>query len=245
MNVRIIAGLGIALLAGAGAFFLVLTMSPSESPVQIVQPSREETVRVLVSTRDILRGERLILDDTRWVAWPKKAVQPTFITDEMPEAREGLTTAVARSLIVTGEPLVEAKVVKAGNSGLMAAIIAPGMRAVTTRVSPETASGGFILPGDRVDVLTTGNRGGRTRVLFEDVRVLAVNTTYSESLEGAHIDGSNVTMQLTPDDAEVFLTARGQGSISLVLRSIFTPEGDVVASGKRSSDVTVIRYGRS
>jgi len=245
MNVRIIAGLGIALLAGAGAFFLVLTMSPSESPVQIVQPSKEKTVRVLVSTRDILRGERLILPDTRWVAWPKKAVQPTFITDEMPEAREGLTTAVARSLIVTGEPLVEAKVVKPGNSGLMAAIIAPGMRAVTTRVSPETASGGFILPGDRVDVLMTGNRGGRTRVLFEDVRVLAVNTTYSENLESAHIDSSNVTMQLTPDDAEVFLTARGQGSMSLVLRSIFTPEGDVVATGKRSSDVTVIRYGRS
>jgi pilus assembly protein CpaB len=245
MNVRVIAGLGIALVAGAGAFFLMMTMAPSDAPVRIIQPSKEETVRVLVSTRDITRGERLTLEDTRWISWPKKAVQPTFITDATPDKRDSLTKAVARSLIVTGEPLVDAKVVKAGNSGLMAAIIGPGMRAVTMRVSPETASGGFILPGDHVDILYTGGRGGRTRMLFEDVRVLAVNATYSENLETPNIAGTNVTIQMTPDDAEAFTSARAEGSLSLVLRSIFTPEGDVVAAGKRSSDVNIIRYGRS
>ncbi len=245
MNVRIIAGLGIALLAGAGAFFLMMTMTPEEAPVRIVEPAKEETVRVLISTRDITRGERLSAEDTRWVAWPKKSVQPTFITDEAPERREALAEAVARTLIVMGEPIVDAKVVKAGNSGLMAAIIAPGMRAVTMRVSPETASGGFILPGDRVDVFHTGQRGGRTRVLFEEVRVLAVNTVYSENVEASHIDGVNVTLEMAPSDAEAFTSARAAGSLSLVLRSIFTPEGDVNASERRSSDVNVIRYGRS
>lgn len=245
MNIRIIAGLGIALLAGAGAFFLVMTMSSDEPPVQIVEQVKEETVRVLVSTRDITRGERLMLEDTRWIAWPKKAVQPTFITDETPDRREALTDAVARSLIVTGEPVVDAKVVKAGNSGLMAAIISPGMRAVTMRVSPETASGGFILPGDRVDVFHTGSRGGRTRVLFEEVRVLAVNTVYSENIEASHIDGVNVTLEMAPSDAETFTTARAAGSLNLVLRSIFTPEGDLAALERRSSDVNIIRYGRS
>ncbi len=245
MNIRVVAGLGIALLAGAGVFFLMITMSPSEGPVQIVQPSKEETVRVLVATRNFSRGERLNLEDTRWQTWPKKAVQPTFITEEMPEQREALTTAVARSLIVMGEPLVNEKVVQTGSSGLMAAIIAPGMRAVTTRVSPETASGGFILPGDRIDILHTGARGGLTRVLFENVRVLAVNTTYSENLEGAHIESTNVTVQMSPDDAQAFISARSAGSVSFVLRSIFTPEDGVVTTEKRSSDVTVIRYGRS
>ncbi|MHA7871149.1 MAG: Flp pilus assembly protein CpaB [Hyphococcus sp.] len=245
MNVRVLAGLGIALIAGAGAFFLMMTMTPEQAPVQIVEPAREETVRVLVSTRDITRGERLTQDDTRWVAWPKKAVQPTFITDETPQRREELAEAVARSLIVTGEPVVDAKIVQAGDSGLMAAMLSPGMRAVTMRVSPETASGGFILPGDRVDVYHTGARGGRTRVLFEDVRVLAVNTVYSENIESSHIDGVNVTLEMAPSDAESFTTARASGALSVVLRSIFTPEGDVVAAEKRSSDVNVIRYGRS
>ncbi len=245
MNVRILAGLGIALLAGAGAFFLMMTMTPEESPVRIVEPAREETVRVLVSTRDIARGERLTVEDTNWIAWPKNAVQPTFITDQMPEKRESLTGAVARSLMVTGEPLVDAKVVRAGNSGLMAAILAPGMRAVTMRVSPETASGGFILPGDRVDIFHTSQGNHRTRVLYEEVRVLAVNTMYSENTEVPNIEGTNVTLEMTPADATTFVSAKASGSMSLVLRSIFTPEGDVTASKRRSTDVDIIRYGRS
>jgi pilus assembly protein CpaB len=248
MNVSRIAILGVALVAGAGAFFLMLGDNNDIAPVQIVEPVREETVRVLVSNKDILRGQRLSLEDTAWVAWPKKAVQPTFITDENSEAREDLESAVARSLIVTGEPIVNAKVVRAGSSGLMAAILEPGMRAVTLRVSPETSSGGFILPGDRVDILLSSGRDGRgegARTIFKDVRVLAVNTLYSENTETAHIDGANVTLELSPSDAESFTSARSAGSLTLVLRSIFKPETEVQASERRSSNVSVIRYGRS
>ncbi len=243
MNVSRIAILGIALVAGAAAFFLMMGKSPEGPAVQIIERTKEETVRVLVSTRDIQRGERLALEDTNWVAWPKKAIQPTFITDAHSEQREELTQAVARSLIVTGEPLVNAKVVKAGHSGLMAAIIAPGQRAVTMRVSPETASGGFVLPGDRVDIFNTD--GDRTQVLFEEVRVLAVNTIYSETTETPYIDGVNVTLELSPRDAEEFTSARANGSMSIVLRSIFKPDGDAVVNNRRSSNVNVIRYGRS
>lgn len=248
MNVSRIAILGVALVAGAAAFFLMLGNNKDIAPVQIVEPVREETVRVLVSNKDIQRGQRLTIEDTGWVAWPKKAVQPTFITDENAAAREELESAVARSLIVTGEPIVNAKIVRAGSSGLMAAILSPGMRAVTLRVSPETSSGGFILPGDRVDILYSGGRDNRNegaRTMFEDVRVLAVNTLYSENTETAHIDGANVTLELSPQDAEAFTSARGGGSLSLVLRSIFKPENEVQANERRSSNVSVIRYGRS
>ncbi|MCK5745624.1 MAG: Flp pilus assembly protein CpaB [Oricola sp.] len=246
MNVSRIAILGIALVAGAAAFFLMLGQNKDIAPVQIVEPVKEETVRVLVSVRDIQRGERLALEDTNWITWPKKAVQPTFITDENSQAREELQSAVARSLIVTGEPIVNAKVVRAGSSGLMAAILAPGMQAVTLRVSPETSSGGFILPGDKVDILLTGGRnGGGARKMFEDVRVLAVDTLYSENTESAHVGGSNVTLELAPSDAQTFTAAREMGSLSLVLRSIFKPETELQATEKRSSNVSVIRYGRS
>ncbi|WDI33194.1 Flp pilus assembly protein CpaB [Hyphococcus flavus] len=248
MNVSRIAILGVALVAGAAAFFLMLGNDTEIAPVQIVEPVREETVRVLVSSNNIQRGQRLTLEDTRWIAWPKKAVQPNFITEETTDAREELESAVARSLIVAGEPIVNAKIVKAGSSGLMAAILAPGMRAVTLRVSPETSSGGFILPGDRVDILFAAGRDGReggARTIFENVRVLAVNTTYSENTENSHIDGSNVTLELSPNDAEAFTSARGAGSLNLVLRSIFKPENDIQATERRSSNVSVIRYGRS
>jgi len=243
MNVSRIAILGIALVAGAAAFFLMLGNSSEGPTVQIVEPVKEETVRVLIATRNIQRGERLALEDTNWVAWPKKAIQPNFITDANSAQREELADAVARSLIVTGEPLVEAKVVRAGQSGLMAAILSPGMRAVTMRTSPETASGGFVLPGDRVDIFNTV--GDRTLVMFEEVRVLAVNTVYSENTETPNIDGSNMTLELSPRDAEAFTTARASGSMSVVLRSIFKPDGDAIANNRRSSNVNVIRYGRS
>lgn len=249
MNVSRIAILGVALVAGAAAFFLMLGNKPDIAPVQIVEPVREETVRVLVATREIQRGQRLALEDTNWITWPKKAVQPTFITDQNSSAREELESAVARSLIVAGEPIVNAKVVQAGSSGLMAAILSPGMRAVTLRVSPETSSGGFILPGDRVDILMSVGRGGRgeggARTIFENVRVLAVNTLYSENTETAHIEGANITLEMSPSDAEAFTSARGAGTLNLVLRSIFKPENELQATERRSSNVSVIRYGRS
>ncbi|MEO1135599.1 MAG: Flp pilus assembly protein CpaB [Pseudomonadota bacterium] len=246
MNVSRIAILGVALVAGVLAFFLMLGQNNDIAPVQIVEPVREETVRVLISSRDIQRGERLTLEDTNWVAWPKKAVQPTFITDENSEAREELESAVARSLIVNGEPIVNAKVIRAGSSGLMAAILSPGMRAVTMRVSPETSSGGFILPGDKVDILfTTGRRGGAARTIFEDVRVLAVDALFSENTESAHVPGANVTLEMAPTDAQTFTASRESGTLSLALRSIFKPENEMQATERRSSNVSVIRYGRS
>ena len=247
MNVSRIAILGVALVAGAGAFVLMLGQNKQIAPVQIVEPVREETVRVLVSTRDIQRGERLSAEDTNWVMWPKKAVQPTFITDQNEGAREELEAAVARSLIVTGEPIVNVKLVRAGSSGLMAAILSPGMRAVTMRVSPETSSGGFILPGDKVDIMFTGGRGstGPARTIFENVRVLAVDTFVSENSEASHVAGSNVTLELAQSDAETFISARDGGTLSLVLRSIFKPETELQATDRRSSNVSVIRYGRS
>lgn len=247
MNVKVVVSAGVALLAGVGTYFVAQSLTGTEAPVQIIEPTKEETVRVLVSTRDIQRGERITDDDGDWVTWPKKALQDAFITDDNSSARDALAGSVARTLIVTGEPIVEQKVVHAGDSGLMAAILTPGMRAVTIRVSPETSSGGFILPGDQVDILQTIGRedSTATKTLFQDVRVLAVNSTYSEGLEEAHIEGVNVTVELAPIDVEGFISARTNGGLSLVLRSIFVPENEVVTAERRSEDVQVIRYGDS
>ncbi|MEX0646102.1 MAG: Flp pilus assembly protein CpaB [Parvularculaceae bacterium] len=248
MNVTRIAILGVALVAGVGAFFMMMSNRPAKESVEAVAPISEKTVRVLVADRDFQRGERIGVEDTKWIAWPEKALSPSFLTEESGVDQTELAQAVARTLIVTGEPIIETKIVRAGSSGLMAAILTPGMRAITQRVSPETAAGGFILPGDRVDILyTEGNRENatRTRTIFENVRVLAVNTIYAEAPETPNIEGVNVTLEFTQGDAEAFVTARSTGTISFALRSVFQPEGEVGSQTKRSSDVTVIRYGRS
>lgn len=246
MNVTRIAVLGVALAAGGVALFLMMG-NRSTSAVQIVEPMREKTARVLVADRDFQRGERLAVESVKWIDWPEKAVSESFLTESSGQTPESLKDAVARTLIVKGEPIMEAKIVRAGSSGLMAAIISPGMRAVTQRVSPETASGGFVLPGDRVDVLFTGGRegGARTKTIFENVRVLAVNALYGETTEGGYVEGVNITLEFSPEDAETFITARSGGAVSLVLRSVFQPDEAVEQKAKKSTDVTVIRYGRS
>ena len=249
MNVTRLAVLGVALVAGVAAFFLMMGNKPApSSEVQIVAPVEEKTVRVLVADKDFTRGERLGVDTTRWVKWPEKALSENFITEDSGANQEDLAEAVARTLIVAGEPIIEAKIVRVGSSGLMAAVVTPGMRAVTMRVNPETASGGFILPGDQVDVIyseTDDDNITQVETLLENVKVLAVNTIYSENPEMPVIEGSNITVELWPLDAEEFIAARtSRGELSLALRSVFEPEGENTQKRKDTA-VKVIRYGRS
>ena len=248
MNVSKLAVLGIALVAGVGAFFLMMNNKPADqAPVQIVKPVEEKTVRVLVADKDFARGERIGVESTKWVKWPEKALSEAYITEDSGANQDELAQAVARTLIVAGEPIIEAKIVRAGSTGLMAAVLAPGMRAVTMRVKPETASGGFILPGDRVDILyAEADEANVTQVatVLSDVRILAVNTIYSENTDVPHIEGSNVTLELSPSDAEYFVLFRSsRGELSLALRSVFEPEGEQTV--RKDDSMQIIRYGRS
>jgi pilus assembly protein CpaB len=246
MNVTRIAVLGVALVAGAGAFFMMMSGNKVSAPTA-AQAVQEKTVRVLVADRDFQRGERLVAESIKWVDWPERALSEAYITEATGGDPATLEKAVARSTIVAGEPIIEAKIVRADSSGLLAAVLAPGMRAVTMRITPETGVSGFILPGDRVDVYyseANNNNRTETTMLFEEVKVLAINTVYTESPEGATIEGVNATVELTPSDAEFFINARSsKGEMSLALRSVFKPEGEVTE--RQDKSIRVIRYGHS
>lgn len=264
MDIRKIAVVLIALLAGGAAFYLSLSGQSKDepAPVPVIQAAREKTVGVLVASIPIERGQRLNPDSIEWKDWPAKVVESggSFVTSDQTGAIEELEGAVAKTSFVPGEPLIESKIVRAGSSGLLAAIMQPGMRAVALRVTPETASGGFILPGDRVDVINAVSAGrdaptvGTT--LFRDIRVLAVNEIFTENPETSVIEGVNITLELTPKDAETFVAARTEGKLSLSLRSI-QAESDQSENGEESAapvkkkqrtetkKVSVIRIGRS
>lgn len=250
MNVSRIAILAVALLAGAGAFFLMMSNKPKSQAVQVVAPTNEKTVRVLVAARDFQRGERFTAEDSKYVDWPERALAPAFLTEAAGATQESLVGAVARSAMVAGEPVTETKIVRAGGSGLMAAVLTPGMRAVSMRVAAETSVAGFVLPGDRVDVYySEPNEIGstETKVIFEDVRVLAINTVYTENPEAPVIEGINATVELSPADTLRFVNARSsKGQLSFALRSIFKADDEAAKkSDEGASTIEVIRYGRS
>lgn len=247
MNVTRIAVLGVALVAGVGAFLMMMSGNKS-SPIAAVATVQEKTVRVLVADRDLQRGERLTADSVKWLDWPEKALSEAYITEATGGDPAEFEKAVARTTIVAGEPIIEAKIVRAESSGLLAAVLQPGMRAVTMRITPETGVSGFVLPGDRVDIYySEANDSNKTLtdLIFEDVRILAINTVYSENPEAPVIEGANATVELSPSDAEFFINSRAsRGQMSFALRSVFKPaDGDVRA--RRDQSVKIIRYGRS
>ncbi|MEO1014731.1 MAG: Flp pilus assembly protein CpaB [Pseudomonadota bacterium] len=235
-----------ALIAGVGVFLFSMR-DRVDAPIEIVQRVEEKTAKVLVAAVDLNRGDRLGADTVKWVDWPEKALSEAYLLQDATD-QEALAKAIAKSLIVTGEPILEAKIVRPDQGGMMSAILSPGMRAVTMRVTPDSASGGFILPGDRVDVYHTFpsllNNETEFSLLLENVKVLAIDATYVESPEMSHIGGATATLEMTPNDAAFFTTARNsRGQMTLALRSAFEPKKPFAE--RRRTHVDVIRYGRS
>ena len=204
------------------------------APAAVVEEKVEDEL-VLFASGNVGRGERITEASLEFRPWPADKLSPNFITEESrPQAIADLSGAIVRSDIFEGEPLNEAKLVRAGQAGLMAALLEPGMRAVTTRVAVDSAVGGFILPGDRVDVIHTtqlprnrnDNQGAvatySANTIFQNVKVLAMNQVYASGPDSpASVQApSYATFELSQQDAERLEEAGKTGSLSLTLRGL-------------------------
>lgn len=269
----------VAILGGAALvlWFAIQKFAAPKNPVvsnaePVVQ--QVEYVEVLTANANIPLGTRITADHLSWKPWPKESIQPSLITNDeadRPEAMQELEGSIVKGEIYEGEPINEAKLVRAGNAGVMAAMLEPGMRAVTTRISVETAAGGFIQPGDRVDIiltekfnLQTANTGGQrtngivrdevnvSNILFENVQVLAIDQTFATDPEGeAFVIGSTATFELSPSDSTLLQEAQSSGEISLALRGLNSSRSTAPSAAKRAvyqeeappSDLVVYRSG--
>lgn len=163
--------------------------------------------------------------------------------------------SVVREPILAGEPIVPRKIVRAGDSGYLAAYLEPGMRAMAISVTVETAAGGFILPGDRVDVLLTQERPGvegskgdkhASSTVMQNLKVLAIDQSTRAGDDEQAVVGATATLEVGPADAEALALAKSEGNLSLVLRSYADtagPSGRVRAPKPQSTSVRVYRGG--
>lgn len=235
------------------------------APEQVIQ--KVEYVDVLVAAHNMSLGSRISEQSVLWKQWPAEAITPALISNTVrPQAIDELNRAIVRSPILEGEPISESKLVKAGSSGVMAALLKPGMRAVTTRISVDTAAGGFIQPGDRVDIILTQtvqpdqiSSGRQTNqrlfiadTIFENVHVLAIDQTYSTGVEGgASVIGSTATFEMSQQDAELLQQSVSKGDLSLTLRGIVRSGVQAASAAKTEkkqveteSTLTVYRGGQ-
>ena len=127
------------------------------------------------------------------------------------------------SNILLEEPVLEGRLAQRGSGQGLAPIIPAGMRAVSVRVTDVVGIAGFVQPGLRVDVLVTGRppdaQGSMTATALQNILVLSAGTTIQPDNRGAAIPAANVTLLVTPDQAEILTLASSEGHIQLVLRN--------------------------
>jgi pilus assembly protein CpaB len=167
--------------------------------------------------------------------WPDGGIDPAYIKKGT-KTFEDFAGWVARDPFGPGEPITEGKIVAPGSRGFLAAVLRPGMRAVSVPVTVTSGISGFVFPGDQVDILithplpaTSGKGEGAQRqaseTVLHDVRVLAVDQKL-ESKGGEAIVAHTATLEVTPKQSEVIAVASEMGKLSLSLRSLTTPPGE-------------------
>ena len=254
-----VVALAIAGVAGLGAaYFISSLVQPPPAPV--VVETKIDTIEVLVAASDIAIGQTVNEGSFRWLAWPTEAAARGYITKQnggSNKMRE-LSGSIARSALLAGEPVTPMKLIKAGQGGVLAAILPQGMRAISTKIKAETAAGSLILPNDHVDVILIRRmrgKGGQEDVvsdtLFRNVRVIAIGQQIEtkEGKKSADSGATTATLELTPRQTEMMALANSMGEITLSLRSVADLSTDPAASGgldfnkQRGSAVRVLRYG--
>lgn len=253
----------VALVAGGLAAFLVTRGGGAPAPQQVVQTEvvQEAKTQILVAKAPIGVGERLSPATLEWQDWPEGAVRPEYVTiSAMPDAPVELKDAVARFEFFPGEPIREAKLVRA-DQGYLSAVLSEGMRGVSVSVSAASSAGGFVVPNDHVDVVLTRQTaaGQQSEVILSNVRVLAIGTRLGEMGTSGGQEDPNApaptpvtfanstiaTLELDPAQAETLINASTRGQLTLTLRSVVDFNKSTVAETPNSNQtVRLIRFGK-
>ena len=222
------------------------------APLAVPTPSQS----ILTARKAIRRGQILSDSDFGWQPWPENGLDKAYVLIGTRSANS-FSGYVAVEPLAPGEPITEAKIVPPGSRGFLAAVLHPGMRAISLQVTAESGAAGFISPGDRVDLLLTilmpasghiscsecsasqtnqaiARRG--TQTLLQNLLVLAVDQKLQTNA-GETVLAHTVTLEAMPKQVEIINVADALGKFSLALRSLVPggPEASV-QSEKPSAD---------
>jgi pilus assembly protein CpaB len=238
MRVRTVILFLVAIMLAGGTAMLVRSWLQQQRTVEAEaapMPPPPAQKSVLVARSAIARGQILKPTDLAWQTWPDGGLDRAYI-QKGAKTIEDIAGWVARDPLGPGEPITEGKVVAPGSRGFLAAVLRPGMRAVSVPVTATSGISGFVFPGDQVDILIThplqasGGKGEgvphqASETVLHDVRVLAVDQKL-DSKGGEAIVAHTATLEVTPKQSEVIAVASEMGKLSLSLRSLTTPPGE-------------------
>ncbi|PTX54651.1 pilus assembly protein CpaB [Litoreibacter ponti] len=180
-----------------------------------------DTVKLIAAAVDIPFGSEITRDKLWTQEWPAGSV-PEGAYEDLTAllGAEGTAPRRAKQAFSQGDLILSDKVTFFGASVTISTALKDVTRAMAIKVSAETAVGGFVSPGDRVDVVLTQGRGEtlRTGTILQDIRVLGIDQNADESSRGAR-EARTITVEVTPRGGQVLALSQQAGILSLTLRN--------------------------
>src|SRR5476651_918119 len=214
--------IGFAVVFGLLAVFIAQVWLNNQASMQAknfeANKKSMATQTIVVAKQALRFGTELNASMLQEVAWPTEAMPSgafTKIGDIISGGRR-----VVLAAIEANEPVLALKITGAGQRATLSALVKPGMKAVTIRVNDVEGVGGFVLPGDHVDVVLTrqiDKGSATTEVVLQNARVLAIDQSADERAFKAAV-AKSVTLEVDTIEAQKVWLASSVGSLSLLLR---------------------------
>lgn len=233
-----------ALIFGAAAVLLARQwLQAQRSTGTVISTEQVALTTVVVATRELPFGTHLSADDVKEVRWPADGLPQGAFT-----SRDRLMAAnpVVVRRFAANEPILASKVSGPTTRTTLSAQIGDTQRAVSVRVNDVVGVAGFVLPGDRVDVMITREAGAQgqnnnsriTDVLLQNIKVIGIDQSADEDASGARVVKA-VTLEVSPEQAQQLTLSSAVGELSLALRSYL----DVNSVPVRTVTVADLHYG--
>lgn len=242
-KIKIVPIVLVAVVAIGIAFAAALAVySKFKKEKTIVKPAYVDTLPIAVAGMDVPWGTVIEKSMVKMVTYLKEGLPSGCFSDL--HALEGRTLIYP---VKGGEPIFESRLAPTSVTiGGVAAVITPKKRAMSVRVNSVIGISGFINPNHRVDVLVTMEQktgGSITKVVLENILVLAVGTSFAKNNKKAKYKKSEVsviTLEVTPEEGEQLALATKNGTIQLALRN-FADTEEVITPGS-TSDTLLASY---
>ena len=206
--------LGLAAVLGLGA--AVMASHWIQVRVSAAEQSAQGGLPVVVTTVEIPFGAKIEREQVKLMNWPKENIPETAYT-----SIDQVIGKFTNQRMTPGEVVLHDRAVELGGGSSLSMQIAPTKRAITVRVNDVIGVGGFLLPGNRVDVLATrmtDERRAVTRTLLQNLKVLAVDQSASADKDKPVVVRA-VTLETEPTEAELLVGATEEGTVQLALRN--------------------------
>jgi pilus assembly protein CpaB len=238
MRARSLLLLTVAIFLAGGTAWLTQKFLAAQRLAQMTQsapPAPAPARSVLIARAGLKRGQILRPEELIWQVWPDGAIDKNYLELGGPRTPEAFAGWVVKNPVAAGEPITEEKIIAPGDRGFLAAVLTPGMRAISVPVTVTSGISGFIFPGDRVDLVLsypvpspTGSKldgGGKeyehkaSQTVLRDVRVIGIDQRL-DGKPGEAVVAHTATLEVTPKQGEIIALASEIGKVSLTLRSL-------------------------